>query len=282
MAFGRAVLKSNGFLKIAMASKRKLQRSYLPSTNVGGKWAQIIGLVLLGMTVFVTSSQSQVNIKLGGGIGLMDPASNLSGSTIDYYNGTGYGLGSGLNIDGRAKIGFSGLNLTGEIDYASLSNSGFSQPGQGVVDISQKILTLKVGPEFRLGIPVLPFTPYLGVNIASNTFSGQTTFQGVADVPSGDYTVNASTRFGVGFSLGTELSLGPLMSLDFNIAYNLMNLSGKEWVNVNPALNERIDSYLSLNDGQDPQYAAGDTKHFVASDRTIQSILLTANILFGL
>jgi opacity protein-like surface antigen len=240
-----------------------------------------VALVAL-IALTITLSRSQVNIKLGGGIGLTIPSSDFSGSTLDYYNGSRYGLSSGLNIHGKAKIGLSGFNLAGEIDYSSLSNTGNSEPGQGKVDISQKILSLKVGPEFHLSLPALPVTPYIGANLALNSFSGETTFQGVSKVPSATYSVKDATRFGLGFSVGTEVSIGPFLSLDFNISYNLMNISGKEWNDVNPGINQRIDSYLSLNDDHDPQYAAGEDKHFISNARSIHSILFTASILFGL
>lgn len=230
----------------------------------------------------LTPARSQVNIKLGGGIGVMSPASDFSGATLEYYNGSRYGLGSGLHIHGKAKFGLSMLNLVGEIDYSSLSNTGNSEPGQGTVDISQKILSLKVGPEFRLSVPALPVTPYIGANLALNRFSGETTFQGVAKVPSATYSVKDATRFGVGFSAGTEVSIGPLLSLDFNISYNLMNISGKQWDDVNPGINQRIDSYLALNDDRDPQYTAGDDKHFISNERNIRSILFKVSVLFGL
>jgi hypothetical protein len=240
-----------------------------------------VALVAL-IALTITPSRSQVNMKLGGGIGVTSPASDFSGSPLEYYNGSRYGLSSGLNIHGKAKIGLSGWNLTGEIDYSSLSNTGNSEPGQGAVDISQKILSLKVGPEFRLSIPALPVTPYIGADLALNRFSGETTFQGVSKVPSATYSVKGATRFGIGFSAGAEVSIGPFLSLDFNISYNLMNVSGKEWDDVNPGINQRIDSYLSLNDAHDPEYVAGDDKHFISNERSISSILFTVSILFGL
>jgi hypothetical protein len=40
----------------------------------------------------ITPSRSQVNMKLGGGIGVTSPASDFSGSTLEYYNGSNYGL----------------------------------------------------------------------------------------------------------------------------------------------------------------------------------------------
>jgi opacity protein-like surface antigen len=242
-----------------------------------------LSVVLVALTTLtITPVRSQVNIKLGGGIGVLIPASDFSGSTIEYYNGSSYGLSSGLNIHGKAKVGLSGFNLVAEIDYSSLSNTGNSEPGQGKVDISQKILSLKVGPEFHLSLPALPVTPYIGANLALNSFNGETTFQGVSKVPSATYSVKGATRFGIGFLAGTEVNIGPLLSLDFNISYNLMNVSGKEWDDVNLGINQRIDSYLSLNDDRDPLYAVEDDKHFISSARSIHSILFTVSILFGL
>jgi len=239
-------------------------------------------VIVLLATLMTTMTSAQVNIKVGGGLGVMTPASDLGGSTMEYYNGTNYGLSGGLNIHAKAKIGLVGFNLTGEIDYSSLSNSGNSEPGQGAVDISQKILSLKIGPEFRLSMPVVPIVPYLGINLALNSFSGETTFQGVSKVPSATYSVNSATRLGIGFAAGAEVSIGPLLSLDFNLSYNLMNVSGKEWNDVNPGINQRIDSYLSLNDASDPLYNFDDDKHFVSKARSIQSVLFTVSVLFGL
>jgi opacity protein-like surface antigen len=240
--------------------------------------AALVALII----VSVTPSMSQATLKLGGGFGVLMPRSDLKGSTLDYYSGTNYGLGNGLNLQAKAKVGLVGFNLTGEVDYASLSNSGNSAPGQGSVDVSQKIFSLKVGPEFRFGLPLSPITPYIGANIAMNRFSGETTFRGVAKVPSATYSVEAATRLGVGFSAGAEVSIGPLLSLDFNLAYNLMNLSGKEWNDVNPGTDQRLDSYLALNDSPDPQFAAESDKHVISGSRSIQSILFTVSVLFGM
>lgn len=239
-------------------------------------------IIIVLMSLANTQTKAQMNIKLGGGLGVMSPVSDFGGSTIDYYNGSRYGLGSGLNIHGKVKIGFPVLNLTGEIDYSSLSNKGNSEPGQGSVNISQKVVSLKVGPEFRFTLPTLPVTPYLGLNLALNSFSGETTFQGVSKVPSATYSVQSATRFGIGLYAGTEVSLNSSLSLDFNISYNLMNLVGRQWNDVNPLIKQRIDSYLSLNDQPDPLYSAGNDKHFISNARSIQSVLFTVSILFSL
>jgi len=115
-----------------------------------------------------------------------------------------------------------------------------------------------------------------------NSFSGEATFQGVSKVPSATYSVNSATRLGIGFAAGAEVSVGPFLSLDFNLSYNLMNVSGKEWNDVNPGINQRIDSYLSLNDAADPFYNSDDDKHFISKARSIHSVLFTVSLLFGL
>ncbi len=240
-----------------------------------------VALIIITVLVMVPA-QSQIDLKLGGGVGITSAVSDFNGGTIDYYYGTSYGQNSGFNLQGKAKVGLGGLDLVGEVDYISLQNTGNSEPGQGMVEISQNIISLKVGPELHIPIPALPLSPYVGANLAVNSFSGETKFQGVSKVPSATYSIQGATRLGVGISVGTEVSIGPLLSLDFNAAYNFMNLSGKEWNDANPGVNQRLDSYLSLNDSADPQYAVGDDKHFIANERSINSMLFTVSILFGL
>jgi hypothetical protein len=52
-----------------------------------------VALVAL-IALTITPSRSQVNMRLGGGIGVTSPASDFSGSTLEYYNGSRYGLSS--------------------------------------------------------------------------------------------------------------------------------------------------------------------------------------------
>lgn len=241
----------------------------------------LVALVVL-LASMITPSSSQVTLKLGGGVGVTIPTSDFAGSSLEYYNGSRYGLSSGLNLHAKAKVGLFGLDVAGEIHYSSLRNTGYSEPGQGTMDISQEVLSVKVGPEFRLSLPALPVTSYVGANVALNRFNGETNFQGVAKVPSGTYTVKGATRFGAGVSAGTEVSLGPFMSFDFNVSYNLMNLFGKEWEDVNSGVDQRVDSYLALNDDQDPLAAAGNDKHFISALRNIRTIQFTVSVLFGL
>ena len=240
----------------------------------------------LVLAVAITSmisgfANSQGTIEIGGGLGILVPQEDFGGSTIDYYYGTKYGLSNGLNLHGKVRIGFFGITLMGQLDYSSVSNSGNSEPGQGIVEITQKVLTFKAGPEFQLKIVALPLTPYLGANVAINRFSGETTFQGVAEVPSATYVVQSASRLGLGFGGGAIVKLNPTLSLDVGVHYNLMNLAGRSWEDVNPFQDKRLDSYLALNDHRDPEFLPGEEEHFISSRRAIHSILFSVSILFG-
>ncbi|MCK7528278.1 MAG: hypothetical protein MZV64_67255 [Ignavibacteriales bacterium] len=92
--------------------------------------------------------------------------------------------------------------------------------GQGNINLSHNVFSMKVGPEFPITIPLSPITPYLMGFVAVNTFSGEVEFQGVSDVPSGTYDLASATRVGVGGGGGVMLSAGPL-KLDFSIQYHL-------------------------------------------------------------
>jgi opacity protein-like surface antigen len=220
-------------------------------------------------------------LQAGAGIGYAIPAGDYSGSTIDYYAGTRYGLSGGINFHAKGRVGAAGFKLAAEIGYSMLSNTGNSEPGQGKVDISQKILSVKLGPEYMISIPAVPLTPYLGVNLALNTISGETKFNGVSSVPSGTYDVKSAMRFGLGFAGGVLYKMGPLMSLDLSLSYNLMNLFGKSFEAVDPTHPQRIDSYVRLNDDKDPAVVNG-SEHFIGAARSINTIQVALSLMFGI
>ncbi len=240
-------------------------------------------LLLLILFAFLVSTPTfaQVTLQVGGGVGVFAPQADYGGTTIDFYRGTKYGLSSGVNVHGKVRLGLVGLMLVGEADYSSLNNSGNSEPGQGRVEVSQKVVSLKAGPELQLKIPAAPLTPYIGANISINRFSGETMFQGVSKVPSATYVLQSSSRLGVGVSGGAIVKLGPSLDLDIGLQYNLMNVSGRSWEDLNPQ-DQRLDSYLALNDDRDPAFLPNDDKHFIFSQRSIHSILFTISLLFGL
>jgi len=235
------------------------------------------------MMLFSSSAFSQgIKLQAGAGIGYAIPSGDYSGSTVDYYAGTKYGLSGGINFHAKGRLGAAGFKFAAEIGYSSLSNSGSAESsGQGKVDISQKIFSIKLGPEYTISIPAVPLTPYFGANLALNAISGETTFNGVALVPSGTYDVKSAMRFGLGFSGGVLYKMGPLMSLDLGVSYNLMNLFGRSFEVVDPAHPRRIDSYVRLNDDKD-QVLVNNSDHIIGAARSIKTMQVTLSLMFGI
>jgi hypothetical protein len=234
----------------------------------------------LFVIVFAFQTNAQVTLQAGVGLGYSVPSGDYGGSTIDFYNGTKYGMSSGMNFHGKARVGLLFLNVFGEIGYTSFSGDGESAPGQGTVDISNKIFTMKVGPEFPINIPLSPITPYFQGFVAVNTFSGSVEFKGVSGVPSAKNDIASATRIGLGGGGGVMFSLGGI-KLDLNIQYHLLNFGGKEYKIENVTSHERLDNYTSLNDDKDP--VAGTTDdHFIADSRAISAIEFKLTVLFGL
>ena len=241
-----------------------------------------LSLVALFCLLVVDPVNAQLTLQGGVGVGVMIPAGDYGGTTLDSYAGTKYGLSTGFNLHAKARLGALGFRFSGEVSYSSLSNSGNSEPGQGAVDVSQKVLSFSVGPEYSFSIPLSPIKPYLGGHVALNRISGETTFQGVAKVSSGVYSLQTATRLGLGGTVGALISMGPAMNLDIAAHYDLMNVFGKTWEDATPATDQRIDSYLTLNDDKDPLYAAGNDKHFINNSRTIGAFRFAVTLMFGL
>ncbi len=238
-------------------------------------------LILCVLITFIFSSVSfsQLSVKVGGGLGYVTPTGDYGGSTTDFYNGTKYGLSSGYNLHLKAKVSILSISFKGELDYSNLSNDGNATSSQDKIELSHKIVALRVGPEFKINIPMVPITPYLDANVAFNTISGEVTFQGVQRVPSRTYEIGSESRIGFGFGGGVEISLGPVMTLDAGIHYNLVNPVGREYKSV-PSF-DRVDAYTSLNDEKDPLYNAANDRTVVANARSINNLQFTLSVLFG-
>ena len=223
-----------------------------------------------------------IKLQAGAGIGYEMPTGDYGGTTVDYYNGTKYGLSGGLNFHAKGRVGAAGFQLGAEIGYTSLSNKGDAEAsGQGEVEVSQKVISIKLGPEYMINIPAVPLKPYVGANLALNTISGEVTFGGVSSVSSGTFDVKSTTRFGLGIGGGVVYKLGPLMSLDLNISYNLMNLFGKKFEVVDPTNPSRLDSYVRLNDDKDP-LAGINADNFIGGSRSISSLQAGLSVMFGI
>lgn len=244
----------------------------------------MIKRLLLIVAIFIHSqiSLSQVNLQLGAGVGLTSPLADYKGTTIEYYQGKNYGLTSGYNFYGKVRAGIFGTNIIGEIGFISLSNSGNSEPDKGKIELKQNLIALKVGPEFQFTLPTLPIKPYIGGNIIYTIFTGETSFNGVAEVPSGNHKMKTTSRLGLGGNGGVLIKLNPILSLDISAYYHFINLIGKSWDAPITDKVKRINSYMYLNDDKDPLGYLNSTEHFISKSRTIQTAGLSIGLMFGL
>jgi opacity protein-like surface antigen len=225
-------------------------------------------------------TNAQITFQAGVGAGYSVPMGDYGGTTIDFYNGTKYGMKSGTNFHGKARVGFLFINAFGEIGYSTFSGSGESEPGKGSVDISNKIFSIKLGPEYAISIPLSPITPYFQGFVALNTFSGSVEFQGVTGVPSGKSDIASATRIGLGAGAGVMFSLGGL-KLDVSAQYHLLNVAPKEYKISNVTSHTRLDNYTNINDDKDP--VAGTTAdHFISDSRGISALEFKLSVMFGL
>ena len=187
---------------------------------------------------------------------------------------------SGINFHAKARVGILFLNAFGEVGYTTFSGDGDVQSGGGTIKNSQKIVSMKIGPEFPINIPLSPITPYVQGFVALNTFSGDVEFTGVAGVPSGKKDLASTTRVGLGAGVGVMFSLGGL-KLDANIQYHLLNFAGKEYKIDNVTSHTRLDNYTNINDDTDP-VAGTTTDHFISNSRGISAMEFKLTVLFGL
>lgn len=58
-----------------------------------------------------------------------------------------------------------------------------------------------------------------------------------------------------------------------------MNIAGKQFSGTK---DNRLDSYVYLNDDKDPLYKANDDKHILSGSRSIDAIEFKLSVMFGL
>jgi len=238
----------------------------------------LAGIIII---IFTLTAHAQITLQIGGGLGYIVPVGDYGGSTIDFYNGTKYGMSSGFNYQAKARVGLLGLNLFGIIEYSTVSGDGESEEGQGGVENSHGIFSIKAGPEFNFSVPLSPIGFYLDGFVSVNTFSGTVKFQGVSQVPSGEYDLESATRFGAGAGGGVLLDILPVVTLDFGIHFNAYNLFGKQYT-ANVTSHERLDAYTSLNDDKDPLFQEGDDDHIIGESRSMNTWQFTVTAMIGI
>jgi hypothetical protein len=241
------------------------------------------GLLLFTVILFLASTQiySQVTLQLGGGLGYISPTGDYGGSTMDFYNGTKYGMSSGFNYHAKARVGLLGFNLFGIIEYSTVSGDGESEPGQGEVENSHSIFSIKAGPEFNISPPLSPVGFYLDGFISVNTFSGTVKFQEVSPELNGEYDLESATRFGVGAGGGVLLDFIPIVTFDLGIHYNLYNVFGQQYTGTTTDL-KRLNSYTSLNDDKDPLFGTDDELFIIENTRAINAWQFTLTAMIGI
>lgn len=230
--------------------------------------------------VFLSETNAQISFQIGGGLGYSVPSGDYGGTTAEFYNGEKYGMESGINFHAKARLGLLFINAFGEIDYTTFSGEGDGPTNGGTIKNSHKVVSMKVGPEFAMNIPLSPITPYLQGFVAVNTISGTVEFTGISGVPSGEQNLNSATRIGLGAGIGAVFSLGGI-KLDANIQYHLINMGGKEYKIETVTSHTRLDQYTNLNDAEDP--SAGNLQdHFIVDSRNMSAIEFKLSVMFGL
>jgi opacity protein-like surface antigen len=231
--------------------------------------------------LFHSTSNAQLSILLGPSIGWTAPTVDYSGETTDYYSGTRYALGSGINFGAMGKLNLGPINFNLSVLYCPLSGSGVADATQpnNSVEIKQNLFTIGVGTQYGFSIPMSPVKPYIGFDLLFTTISGSTKFQGVQKVNSSTIDLETASRTGLGFAAGVEIKLLST-ALDVSLRYNLINLFNKSY-DGSPT-GTRDEAYKYLNDAKDPNYSSSDDKHPVGTDRTIATIQFQLGILFGL
>ncbi|HQF43269.1 MAG TPA: outer membrane beta-barrel protein, partial [Ignavibacteriaceae bacterium] len=136
-------------------------------------------LTVLFFSLFSTQANAQITFQIGAGAGYSLPTADYGGTTVDFYKGTKYGMNSGYNFHGKVRLGLLFINAFGEIGYSNFSGEGEIIEGNNnsTVDVSNKVLSLRLGPEFKFDIPLSPITPYFDAFISLNTFNGTVQFK---------------------------------------------------------------------------------------------------------
>jgi opacity protein-like surface antigen len=224
-----------------------------------------------------SNAQSLLSLQIGPTAGVTVPTGDYSGTVNDFYNGTKYGMSTGANFGALAKINTPIISGKAFVAYTMLSSSDNLTVG-GSMETKHHIVTFGIGPEYKLGLPMIPFRPYFDAMLLVSSVSGSLTTKSIPQLPSNTYDFDTETRTGLSVGVGSEFTLSPQFNLDINVRYNIFNMIGKKF---NQGQYQKIDSYNSLNDDADP-LSAVSTDHPVKSSRNMSAIQISVSVLFGL
>lgn len=184
----------------------------------------LTGLVLILLLLPNFSSAQLVKIGAGGGITQVLAPDYFTNEVSD----GGYGYSTELNFGLLGKVDLQMLPITPRvfIMYHLLSGSGESSPvfyGEPNVELTQSILEIGAGVQYNFVPLPAGFDPYIALDLGYFNI-GKLSVNGSEDIPLNE-TIN---RLGAGVGLGTEVTIIPLINLDFYLSYKMFNLTGKE------------------------------------------------------
>lgn len=224
---------------------------------------------------------SQLSFEAGVNGGATMPVGDYSGSMEDFYAGTKYGLTTGFNVGGYATLTTPIISGRVSLNYSSMSNDGSPGVGLGGGTIENKhnIFTIGIGPQYSIPIPQSPIKPFIIAELLIASISGEVSFQGISSVPSNTYEIPTASRIGLGLTGGVTYDMGSY-GFDLSVKYSILNLSGKEFTAFTD--NNRVNSYINLNDAKDPAYSSTSNEHIIGNDRNISTIQINLGVHFSL
>jgi hypothetical protein len=181
------------------------------------KISQTILIAVLILFLFPSISTAQL-VKVGAGGGI----TNILGPDVFKNESNGYGFSTEWNLGAIGKIDLPIVPITPRafILYHSFSGTGdynLTTPAE----FTQSILEVGVGAQYNF-VPIpAGIDPYIALDLSFNSFS---------KLKGNDIVVpnKEVTRFGGGIGIGTEVTIIPLINLDFYLSYKMFNLTGKE------------------------------------------------------
>jgi hypothetical protein len=166
-------------------------------------------------------------VKIGAGGGITQVLAP-DGFTNEVSEG---GLGYSTEWNGGliGKVGLPLIPFTPRafILYHSFTGSGESYPGEQM-EYTQTVLEVGAGVQYNFIPTPLGFDPYIALDLAFNKFGD---FEGIpptSEEGPEPLVIPTGNRFGGGIGLGTEVTIIPLINLDFYLSYKMFNLTGKE------------------------------------------------------
>ena len=188
----------------------------------------IATVIIFAVMLSSTANAQLFSIGVGGGL------TNVLGSE-DYTNKIsedGLGYSTEWNVGVIAKLGLPLVPIKSRafILYHSLTGKGeglwpakVTSISSTEIEYSQSILSVGLGVQYGfIPIPV-GVDPYLAIDLLYNNFGEfKTNTWGY------ETTKDGYSRLGLGFGVGAEISLIPVLNLDVLVSYQMMNLVGKE------------------------------------------------------